>query len=871
MKMRFVLIIILTFLVLISAGSQLVRFSTANFFPISVPSPAYLITSSGGIEPETAPIQRAGNIYTLTSDIVGYTVAVECDDVVLDGAGYTLTGLGTSTGVFVKNSHGVTVRNMKIINFGYGIRFFAEDFMGETSSDNTLTGNIVENNEYGIYLSSSFNNVLRDNQMNNNKNNFWIKGGFISDTETGYANDIDTSNTVGGKPIVYWINQSEKIVPADAGFVALINCNHVTVQNLNLVNNGGGIVLISTTDSHILTNRVAECEIGIYLLNSKENTIIENTIEKNDEGIKVQSSSGNIISSNDIAENGIGIYSYSSTSNTIAENSITKNTEGGLDFHGVHNTTIRKNRIADNNQTGINIFDSRDNKIVSNSITGTTGNGIKFWFHSTGNKVLQNHIAVNSIGVLISDSYENNIIGNNITENKDWGLRLEGDQNNNVIYQNNFSGMSKSLPVSIPGVWYEENRPGGGNVWDNGTVGNYWSDYTIRYANASEISSSGVWNTPYYINENNVDRYPLVNLFESSEVEGDVPGGNGSYDWTMFKGNAERNGFTESPAPESNQVFWKFQTGGAIVSSPVVVDGMVFVSSTDGYLYAVNVESGSKQWSVRLGSGIGSPAVASGKVFVTCEPGEIVALNMYSGTQVWRQPLGEEAGFGSPLVVGSRIFVNGYRMVHVFNTEVGANLYNVDVNSASGGIAPLAQEAELILALIGRGNEFGCNGFEIADGRGRFWITIGSTIVDQIRSGPAVSEGRTYMVSVNSEGYSMVYALDDFGIPTWEQLLDGLTDASPGVAYGLVYIPTHKNAYALNATDGTVEWSFPVNSQGSISSPSVADGKVFFGLDNGYIYALDAYSGGLVWDCRIGGAVQSSPAISNGLLFVGSN
>jgi parallel beta-helix repeat protein len=872
-KTALALTIVLALLVLTSAGLQFVRFSSANFFPVPVPSPAYIIKSDGSVDPSLAPIQRAGNIYTLTSDIVGYTIAVEGDDVVLDGAGYTLTGVGTSTGIFVKNSRGVTIRNMKVANFTYGIRFFAEDFMSETSSDNTLTGNTLENNEYGIYLSASFNNVLKNNQMNNNKNNFWIRGGYISETENGYTNDVDTSNTINGKPIIYWINQSDKTVPSDAGFVALVNCDRIIAQDLNLANNGDGLVLVSTANSQILRNHVAECGTGIYLYASQYNEVKENTLEKNGEGIRTEVASDNNIASNDITENGIGIYSSSSNNIIISENTITLNTEDGLNLQGVQNTTIRKNRIADNNQTGINIFDSRNNEIVSNSITGTTGNGIKFWYQSTGNKVLQNQIAANGIGVLIADSYENSIIGNNLTENRDWGLRLEGDQNNNVIYQNNFSGdVADGLPVSIPGVWYEGNRPGGGNVWDNGTTGNYWSDYTRRYANASEIGSSGIWNTPYYINENNMDRYPLVKPFEASEADGGVPEGNESYDWTMFKGNAERNGFTDSPAPENNQVFWKFQTGGPVTESPAVADVIVFVSSTDGYLYAVNAESGSKLWSVQLGSGISSPAIASGKVFVTCRPGEIVALDMYSGTQVWRQPLGEEAGFGSPLVVGSRVFANGNQTVHVFNTEVGANLYNVDVNSRfSGGIAPLARDADLILALMGRVSEFGCNGFEAADGTGRLWVTIGPSAVDSIKSGPAVSEGRTYTVSVNPEGYSTVYALEAFGMRSWEQPLAGITEASPAVAYGLVYIPTDKNAYALNATDGSVEWSFPVNGESSISSPAVADGKVFFGLDNGYIYALDAHTGSLIWDCRTGGAVQSSPAISNGLLFVGSH
>ncbi len=45
---------------------------------------------------------------------------------------------------------------------------------------------------------------------------------------------------------------------------------------------------------------------------------------------------------------------------------------------------------------------------------------------------------------------------------------------------------------------------------DNGVVGNYWSDYLARYPNATEVDSSGIGNTPYIIDANNVDHYPLL-------------------------------------------------------------------------------------------------------------------------------------------------------------------------------------------------------------------------------------------------------------------------------------------------------------------------------------------------------------------------
>jgi len=51
------------------------------------------------------------------------------------------------------------------------------------------------------------------------------------------------------------------------------------------------------------------------------------------------------------------------------------------------------------------------------------------------------------------------------------------------------------------------------SIWDNGTSGNYWSDYLTRYPNASEIGNTGVGDTPFYINENNIDHYPLMEPF----------------------------------------------------------------------------------------------------------------------------------------------------------------------------------------------------------------------------------------------------------------------------------------------------------------------------------------------------------------------
>jgi len=348
-----------------------------------------------------------------------------------------------------------------------------------------------------------------------------------------------------------------------------------------------------------------------------------------------------------------------------------------------------------------------------------------------------------------------------------------------------------------------------------------------------------------------------------------------SYEWTTLQGDEGRTGYTESPAPDSNQTYWKFQTGGPITSSPVAAAGMVFAASTDGYLYAVNASTGTKIWDFWIGTDVNSPTVAQGKVFITSASGTVYAINMYTGLEVWSKSTGETLGFGSPLIVGSRVFVNGKQTVFVFNEAVGVSLYNVPMPHANG-ISPLAYDNTaydngLIVSVVLRGTDIGLDGFEAKDGNGRFWLTLAPSGVEAVRSGATIGDEKTFFVNVNLNGTSTIFGLNDFGMITWERLLDGATEASPAFAYDTVYIPTSNFAYALDTENGTVKWSRPLDGEYSVSSPAVADGKVYFGLDNSYVYALDAFTGDLVWSYKTEGAVQSSPAISDGLLFVGSS
>ncbi|PVX25280.1 MAG: hypothetical protein CW691_05135 [Candidatus Bathyarchaeum sp.] len=470
-----------------------VRLVEANFLPIPTPEPAFIIESDGTINPMSAPIQRDGEVYRLTDNIVGVTIAIERNNIILDGNGYTLKGNGNATGVFIKDRNNVTVRNMKISGCSKAIYLFADVYM-KVSGNNTICGNNITDNKYGIYMQHTTNNVLRNNQLNNTGSIFLVYSPLSSDMPS-FINDIDASNTVNGKPIIYWINQHDKTVPQDAGQVSLINCTNIEAQKLNLTHNSHGIMLVYTKYSTITRNNITNnSDHGIYVYKSSYNNITENTI----------TNSGN---------DGIHLWS-DSHNNNIDSNALTANNQNGVYVFGSSHNSINKNIITLNSH-GVYIYShSTNNSITGNTITENTEYGVTISW-SSNSTISENYIERNRNGILVGESSNNKIIANIVKENNGWGIRLEDGQKNNIIYHNYFidNNLENGMQVSMPGLWTPETwDPANPSVWDDGEKGNYWSDYTTRYPNATKIDGTEIGDTKFYINPNNIDRYPIMEL-----------------------------------------------------------------------------------------------------------------------------------------------------------------------------------------------------------------------------------------------------------------------------------------------------------------------------------------------------------------------
>jgi parallel beta-helix repeat protein len=421
---------------LVSGVWVLLVFVTVFGVVLNVPvvwgSGTIYIRADGSIDPPTAPIQRNGNIYNFT-DNIDCSIVIERDNIVIDGGSYTIQGTGDGTGINVTKRENVTIKNMKIRAFWYGIYLHESSnnnmlrnnvtdnyygvWLDQSSSNsiysnnvtsnnyrgilldgssnntvlennvenngydfldigygiwlsgclnNTLSGNNVTNNDYGIYLDFSPSNILRENVMVGNGYNFGVWGGF--------RNDVDSSNTVDGKAIYYWINTRDVTVPLDAGFVALVNCTNITVQDLSLTNNCYGILLVETTNSKIIQNNVtANYQKGIWLYESSNNLIVGNNVTNADTGIWLYDSGYNTISGNKIANtvNGIYLYSGSTSHNSVFGNNVAESTENGIKLGDTRYNSIRGNKITDN-YNGIYLSRSYNNSIIGNNIANNS-------------------------------------------------------------------------------------------------------------------------------------------------------------------------------------------------------------------------------------------------------------------------------------------------------------------------------------------------------------------------------------------------------------------------------------------------------------------------------------------------------------------
>jgi thermitase len=359
------------------------------------------------------------------------------------------------------------------------------------SEDNVLDSNRVTNSDFGLAITTSPNNTLRNNVMTNNTRNFALIKRENSKSVLNYAwqafNDIDASNTVGGKPIYYWIDRRNESVPSDAGCVVLVQCENITVENLDITNNLDNILLLATNNSRVSNNKVAastwypfdDYSAGISaLLGSGNLTVTQNEVTACEIGIRIDNNFRNP-----------GDHNVSK--NNVIDSELYVECKNGV--------------VISNNLTRsyITVWGSNCT-IAFNNITGSSYYGIETGL-GANNTVESNNISKCAYGLQLVFATNCTIVANNVVESTQFPAQRYVSSNN-LYFHNNF--INYTLIRTTEYMSYD--------VWDNDypSGGNYWSDYTgadlYKGVYQNEIGSDGIGDTPYILDANNIDNYPLM-------------------------------------------------------------------------------------------------------------------------------------------------------------------------------------------------------------------------------------------------------------------------------------------------------------------------------------------------------------------------
>jgi outer membrane protein assembly factor BamB len=348
---------------------------------------------------------------------------------------------------------------------------------------------------------------------------------------------------------------------------------------------------------------------------------------------------------------------------------------------------------------------------------------------------------------------------------------------------------------------------------------------------STALAYGNLYLIPGSINYMEMDRYETLNEVWAI----------GTKQWPMFRDNPAHTASGYS-GPTNLSLRWKFTTEGAVISSPAVVDGKVYIGSYDKKIYAIDALNGALVWNFTTGAGIKSSlAVVDGKVYVGPDDGYIYCLNAENGSLIWKTPAGGyiQAHFSvisrlssSPTVVEGRVYVG----------SLDNKTYCLDANSG-----------EVIWT----------------------YETLG-----YISSSPAVVDGAVYVTSqeltsgalykLNATTSSLIWKL-----PLPYRISEGREKdmmSSPTVGNGMVFASSNKLwRYGINATTGEIVWTYTNIATEFISDTmSYHEGKLYF-PDLNYIGCVNATTGESIWTSYVGEILESSPTYADDKVYVSTS
>jgi len=240
------------------------------------------------------------------------------------------------------------------------------------STMNKICNNKILGYEYSVFLQYTNNITMRNNTMVSpsfSYQGFAVAGFSVED----YLHDIDSSNTINGKPVFYLVNKKDVTINEDAGYVAAVSCFNISVQSLKLERSS--INFVNTTNS-----RIQDVTIDLVKLSSVslfQSSYIEicnctfygHPIFMSNTGATLLESN-NVKMCNCIIENSHFALSVYNSDYNLVQRCKLLSCEYGVILQNSNNNTFAQNELSNFWQSPIYIWQSTKNLFYHNNFTG---------------------------------------------------------------------------------------------------------------------------------------------------------------------------------------------------------------------------------------------------------------------------------------------------------------------------------------------------------------------------------------------------------------------------------------------------------------------------------------------------------------------
>jgi outer membrane protein assembly factor BamB len=351
-----------------------------------------------------------------------------------------------------------------------------------------------------------------------------------------------------------------------------------------------------------------------------------------------------------------------------------------------------------------------------------------------------------------------------------------------------------------------------------------------------------------------------------------------SSDWTMFSFNHSRFNANEHILSTRNVSRLSLDWSTAVTpdnassDSAAIANGIVYTSNRDtspnDSLAALQMTTGHILWQSMLSGDLASPpAVMNGRVYITSQPW-IQAFNATTGHPLWQDNINAET---APVVANGVVYIGSYAIngpyntIYALNATTGKIIWTTTIDGIVGTDSPTIANGTLYI-----GSEQGTlYAFNASTGKQRWSASTGTNTF--ATGTPAVDNGAVYAQAGPQN-------LEAFNTATGKQLWSVTVGdySSPAAAYGLVYMTDTSNSLrAYSEKTGKLVWEYTTaNPDGSVDgtlSPAVANGVVYASGFGGYsgMIALNAKTGKLLdtYSNPGQGDDSSSPSIADGMVF----